>query len=113
MLPENLHEREELLRREEEKLREMEVKVQREINEKRQELLEKESIIRELEARILQEPNAQPEMTRSVDLETMAGNNAIGGVWGTLAPPGFYPESTAVKPKASFRNLLSKSFGRS
>ncbi len=44
--------REEQLRREEEKLREIEVKVQREINEKRQELLVRENELRELEARV-------------------------------------------------------------
>jgi hypothetical protein len=43
--------KEEKLRREEEKLREIEVKVQREMNEKRQELLARESQLREIEAR--------------------------------------------------------------
>lgn len=47
--------KEEQLRREEEKLREIEVKVQREINEKRQELLARESQLREMEARMHRE----------------------------------------------------------
>ena len=44
--------REEQLRKEEEKLREIELKVQREINEKRQELLAREAQLRELEERV-------------------------------------------------------------
>ncbi|EJD04013.1 septin [Fomitiporia mediterranea MF3/22] len=44
--------KEEQLRREEEKLREIEMKVQREINEKRQELLAKEESLRNLESRL-------------------------------------------------------------
>jgi len=44
--------KEEQLRREEEKLREIELKVQREINEKRQELLAKEESLRNLETRL-------------------------------------------------------------
>jgi len=44
--------KEEQLRREEEKLREIELKVQREINEKRQELLARESQLKEIEARM-------------------------------------------------------------
>ena len=47
--------KEEQLRREEEKLREIEVKVQREINEKRQELLARESQLKEIEARMHRE----------------------------------------------------------
>ncbi|KAI3394767.1 hypothetical protein diail_2236 [Diaporthe ilicicola] len=47
--------KEEQLRREEEKLREIEIKVQREINEKRQELLARESQLREIEARMQRE----------------------------------------------------------
>ncbi|KAL1957720.1 hypothetical protein VTO42DRAFT_5563 [Malbranchea cinnamomea] len=47
--------KEEQLRREEEKLREIELKVQREINEKRQELLARESQLREIEARMQRE----------------------------------------------------------
>ena len=43
------------LRREEEKLREIELKVQREINEKRQELMARESQLREIEARMQRE----------------------------------------------------------
>lgn len=49
--------KEEQLRREEEKLREIEVKVQREINEKRQELLARESQLKEIEARMTREHN--------------------------------------------------------
>jgi len=44
--------KEEQLRREEEKIREIEVRVQREINEKRQELMAKETALRNLESRI-------------------------------------------------------------
>jgi len=44
---------------EEEKLREIELKVQREINEKRQELLARESQLREIEARMQRESAAQ------------------------------------------------------
>ncbi|KAF7376561.1 Chloride channel protein [Mycena sanguinolenta] len=44
--------KEEQLRRDEEKLREIELKVQREINEKRQELLAKEESLRNLESRL-------------------------------------------------------------
>ncbi|CAN8100266.1 unnamed protein product [Discula destructiva] len=51
--------KEEQLRREEEKLREIEIKVQREINEKRQELLARESQLREIEARMQREQAAQ------------------------------------------------------
>ncbi|MCJ1307960.1 hypothetical protein MMC25_001610 [Agyrium rufum] len=47
--------REEHLRREEEKLREIETKVQREIHEKRQELLVRESQLKEMEARVHQD----------------------------------------------------------
>ncbi|KAH6644211.1 Septin-domain-containing protein [Boeremia exigua] len=50
--------KEEQLRREEEKLREIEVKVQREINEKRQELLARESQLKEIEARMHREQSA-------------------------------------------------------
>ncbi|KAI0808660.1 septin [Xylaria sp. FL0064] len=50
--------KEEQLRREEEKLREIEIKVQREINEKRQELLARESQLREIEARMHREAAA-------------------------------------------------------
>lgn len=50
--------KEEQLRREEEKLREIEIKVQREINEKRQELLARESQLREIEARMQREASA-------------------------------------------------------
>jgi cell division control protein 11 len=51
--------KEEQLRREEEKLREIEVKVQREINEKRQELLARESQLKEIEARMNREQSGQ------------------------------------------------------
>lgn len=47
--------KEEQLRREEEKLKEIELKVQREINEKRQELLARESQLKEIEARMHRE----------------------------------------------------------
>ncbi|TQB70002.1 hypothetical protein MPDQ_001060 [Monascus purpureus] len=47
--------KEEQLRREEEKLKEIELKVQREIAEKRQELLARESQLREIEARMASE----------------------------------------------------------
>ncbi|EEA23958.1 Cell division control protein 11 [Talaromyces marneffei ATCC 18224] len=50
--------KEEQLRREEEKLREIELRVQREINEKRQELLARESQLREIEARMQREASA-------------------------------------------------------
>lgn len=50
--------KEEQLRREEEKLREIELKVQREINEKRQELLARESQLKEIEARMTREASA-------------------------------------------------------
>lgn len=53
--------KEEQLRREEEKLREIEIKVQREINEKRQELLARESQLKEIEARMQREHSAQME----------------------------------------------------
>lgn len=54
--------KEEQLRREEEKLREIEVKVQREINEKRQELLARESQLRELEGRINRDQSRQAKI---------------------------------------------------
>jgi len=54
--------KEEQLRREEEKLREIEVKVQREINEKRQELLARESQLREIEARMQREQSGVDDM---------------------------------------------------
>ena len=47
--------KEEQLRREEEKLREIEIKGQREINAKRQELLARESQLKEIEARMHRE----------------------------------------------------------
>nr|ABS84162.1 septin-1 [Paracoccidioides brasiliensis] len=50
--------KEEQLRREEEKLREIEIKVQREIELKRQELLARESQLKEIEARIEREHNS-------------------------------------------------------
>lgn len=53
--------KEEQLRREEEKLREIEIKVQREINEKRQELLARESQLKEIEARMQREHSANME----------------------------------------------------
>ncbi|RIB13290.1 Septin-domain-containing protein [Gigaspora rosea] len=51
--------KEEQLKREEEKLREIELKVQREISEKRQELLAKEEALRNLEARLAQAQESQ------------------------------------------------------
>jgi len=53
--------KEEQLRREEEKLKEIEIKVQREINEKRQELLARESQLKEIEARMQREQTAHNE----------------------------------------------------
>lgn len=53
--------KEEQLRREEEKLREIELRVQREINEKRQELLAKEESLRNLESRLASQ-GSQSEM---------------------------------------------------
>lgn len=50
--------KEEQLQREEEKLREIEIRVQREINEKRLELLAREQELREIEARIARERSA-------------------------------------------------------
>jgi cell division control protein 11 len=50
--------KEEQLRREAEKLKEIELKVQKEINEKRQELLARESQLREIEARMQREAQA-------------------------------------------------------
>lgn len=47
--------KEEQLRREEDKLRDIELKVQREIADKRQELLARESQLREIEARMARE----------------------------------------------------------
>ncbi|KAJ4394910.1 Cell division control protein 11 [Didymella pomorum] len=61
--------KEEQLRREEEKLREIEVKVQREINEKRQELLARESQLKEIEARMHREQSAHLQETERVDEE--------------------------------------------
>ena len=55
--------KEEQLRREEEKLREIEVKVQREINEKRQELLARESQLKEFEARMNREQSTPMDDT--------------------------------------------------
>ncbi|KAF9527310.1 Septin-domain-containing protein [Crepidotus variabilis] len=51
--------KEEQLRREEEKLREVELRVQREINEKRQELMAKEAALRNLETRINSQSQSQ------------------------------------------------------
>jgi cell division control protein 11 len=47
--------KEEQLRREEQKFREIEVRVQKEIQEKRQELLAREAQLRDIEARIQRE----------------------------------------------------------
>lgn len=55
--------KEEQLRREEEKLRDIELKVQREINEKRQELLARESQLKEIEARMQREQSVSMDDT--------------------------------------------------
>lgn len=55
--------KEEQLRREEEKLRDIELKVQREINEKRQELLARESQLKEIEARMQREQSVPMDDT--------------------------------------------------
>lgn len=55
--------KEEWVRREESKLREIEARVQREINEKRQTLLERESQLKEIEARVRRDA----ELSRQVD----------------------------------------------
>lgn len=55
--------KEDQLRREEEKLREIELKVQREINEKRQELLARESQLKEFEARMQREQSIATDDT--------------------------------------------------
>lgn len=52
--------KEEQLRREEEKLREIEMRVQREINERRQELLAKEESLRHLESRLAAQGQNSP-----------------------------------------------------
>ncbi|KAH8806886.1 septin [Flagelloscypha sp. PMI_526] len=52
--------KEEQLRREEEKLREIELRVQREINEKRQELMAKEESLRNLESRLAAQGASSP-----------------------------------------------------
>ncbi|RAO68766.1 uncharacterized protein BHQ10_004778 [Talaromyces amestolkiae] len=59
--------KEEQLRREEEKLREIELRVQREINEKRQELLARESQLREIEARMQREASAHLAATEETN----------------------------------------------
>lgn len=58
--------KEEQLRREEEKLRDIEVKIQREINEKRQELLARESQLKEIEARMQREQSTVDETNGEV-----------------------------------------------
>ncbi|TGO41443.1 hypothetical protein BHYA_0021g00120 [Botrytis hyacinthi] len=58
--------KEEQLRREEEKLREIEIKVQREIEAKRQELLARESQLKEIEARMQREQTAHLEATNGM-----------------------------------------------
>ncbi|KAI9845757.1 MAG: hypothetical protein M1837_004590 [Sclerophora amabilis] len=62
--------KEEQLRREEDKLREVEIKVQREINEKRQELLARESQLKEIEARMAREQNTPMGEDTNGDLAT-------------------------------------------
>ncbi|KAI6898538.1 hypothetical protein KC318_g1899, partial [Hortaea werneckii] len=61
------------LRREEEKLREIELKVQREINEKRQELLARESQLKELESRMVREGTPREGVSTIGDEESEAG----------------------------------------
>lgn len=63
--------RQEQLQREEEKFREIEMKVQREINEKRQELLARESQLRDIEARI------QRETTVAAAQQEAAANSQV------------------------------------
>ncbi|KAK1979190.1 Septin-domain-containing protein [Colletotrichum cereale] len=58
LVSQSLRLKEEKLRKEEENLREVEVRVQREINEKRQELLARETQLREIEARLRSEAAA-------------------------------------------------------
>lgn len=62
--------KEEQLRREEEKLREIELKVQREIQIKRQELLAKEDSLKVLEARL---GGSRPCSVSPIDLLTCSG----------------------------------------
>ncbi|KAL1311586.1 hypothetical protein AAFC00_001702 [Neodothiora populina] len=64
--------KEEQLRREEEKLKEIELKVQREINEKRQELLARESQLKEIEARMHREQSAALSVTDADSAEVRA-----------------------------------------
>lgn len=64
--------KEEQLRREEEKLKEIEIKVQREINEKRQELLARESQLKEIEARMHREQSAALSVTDADSAEVGA-----------------------------------------
>lgn len=71
--------KEEQLRREEEKLREIEVKVQREINEKRQELLARESQLKEIEARMQREQSAHMEQMEANGRDQAATAAAANG----------------------------------
>ena len=74
--------KEEQLRREEEKLREIEVKVQREINEKRQELLARESQLKEIEARMHREQSSQLPDTDADDTSSeTSSSNPSSGAW--------------------------------
>ncbi|KAK9325243.1 Septin-domain-containing protein [Lipomyces orientalis] len=61
--------KEEQLRRDEEKLREIELKVQREITEKRQELLAREHELREMEARFARESSLVSQDDNSMNNE--------------------------------------------
>lgn len=74
--------KQEQLRREEEKLREIELKVQREINEKRQELLARESQLRAIKARMQREhSNSETDMTNEVEPSSnkpRSGGSAAG-----------------------------------
>ena len=62
--------KEEQLRREEEKLREIEAKVKREVNEKRQELLARESQLTEIEARMQREQSGDANNSRTSRVKT-------------------------------------------
>ncbi|KAL9944830.1 hypothetical protein D7B24_002697 [Verticillium nonalfalfae] len=71
--------KEEQLRREEEKFREIEIRVQREINEKRQELLARESQLRDIEARIERETGAAVAQQQAAAAAAAANNAAANG----------------------------------
>lgn len=62
---------EERLRQDEEKFREVELRLQREIEEKRQELLVREAQLREIEARLQREAAAAAEPSANNTQETL------------------------------------------